>query len=29
MDKDTAGGYIRNIELIEYYPGFADGALLA
>jgi thioredoxin reductase (NADPH) len=32
LDKDTAGGYIRNIELIENYPGFADGvagALLA
>jgi len=25
IDKDTAGGYIRNIELIENYPGFADG----
>jgi thioredoxin reductase (NADPH) len=25
LDKDTAGGYIRNIELIENYPGFADG----
>jgi thioredoxin reductase (NADPH) len=32
LDKDTAGGYIRNIELIENYPGFTDGvagALLA
>jgi len=32
LDKDTVGGYIRNIELIENYPGFADGvsgALLA
>lgn len=32
LDKDTAGGYVRNIELIENYPGFADGvsgALLA
>jgi thioredoxin reductase (NADPH) len=25
IDKDTAGGYIRNIELIENYPGFVDG----
>ena len=25
LDKDTAGGYIRNIELIENYPGFANG----
>jgi thioredoxin reductase (NADPH) len=32
LDKDTAGGYLRNIELIENYPGFPDGisgALLA
>jgi thioredoxin reductase (NADPH) len=32
LDKDSVGGYIRNIELIENYPGFADGisgALLA
>jgi thioredoxin reductase (NADPH) len=25
LDKDSVGGYIRNIELIENYPGFADG----
>jgi thioredoxin reductase (NADPH) len=25
LDKDTAGGYIRNVELIENYPGFAEG----
>jgi thioredoxin reductase (NADPH) len=25
LDKDTAGGYLRNIELIENYPGFANG----
>ena len=25
LDKDTPGGYIRNVELIENYPGFADG----
>ena len=25
IDKDTAGGYIRNIESIENYPGFAGG----
>ncbi len=25
LDKDAAGGYIRNIELIENYPGFAEG----
>jgi thioredoxin reductase (NADPH) len=25
LDKDTAGGYIRNIELIENYPGFVEG----
>jgi thioredoxin reductase (NADPH) len=25
LDKDTPGGYIRNIELIENYPGFAGG----
>ena len=25
LDKDTVGGYIRNIELVENYPGFTDG----
>jgi thioredoxin reductase (NADPH) len=25
LDKDTAGGYIRNIALIENYPGFPEG----
>jgi thioredoxin reductase (NADPH) len=25
LERDTAGGYIRNIDLIENYPGFADG----
>jgi thioredoxin reductase (NADPH) len=25
LDKDTAGGYIRNVELIENYPGFVEG----
>ncbi len=25
LDKDTAGGYIRNVELIENYPGFPGG----
>jgi thioredoxin reductase (NADPH) len=25
LDRDTVGGYIRNIELIENYPGFSDG----
>ncbi len=25
LDKDTAGGYIRNVELIENYPGFSGG----
>ena len=25
LDSDTVGGYIRNIELIENYPGFTDG----
>jgi thioredoxin reductase (NADPH) len=25
LDKDTPGGYIRNVELIENYPGFTDG----
>jgi thioredoxin reductase (NADPH) len=25
LDKDAPGGYIRNIELIENYPGFAEG----
>ena len=25
LDKDTPGGYIRNIGLIENYPGFTDG----
>jgi thioredoxin reductase (NADPH) len=25
LERDTAGGYIRNIELIENYPGFTDG----
>jgi thioredoxin reductase (NADPH) len=32
LDRDAAGGYIRNIALIENYPGFANGvtgALLA
>jgi thioredoxin reductase (NADPH) len=25
LDMDTVGGYIRNIELLENYPGFTDG----
>ncbi len=25
LDKDAPGGYIRNVELIENYPGFAEG----
>jgi len=25
LEKETPGGYIRNIELIENYPGFAAG----
>ena len=25
LDKDSFGGYIKNVELIENYPGFADG----
>ena len=25
LEKETPGGYIRNIELIENYPGFAQG----
>ncbi len=25
LDRDTPGGYIRNIELIENYPGFSQG----
>ncbi|MFH1647612.1 MAG: FAD-dependent oxidoreductase [Chloroflexota bacterium] len=25
LDKDTVGGYIRNIELVENYPGYAGG----
>jgi thioredoxin reductase (NADPH) len=25
LEKDTAGGYPRNIELIENYPGFPEG----
>ena len=25
LDSDTVGGYIRNIELIENYPGFTEG----
>jgi thioredoxin reductase (NADPH) len=25
LDKESFGGYIKNIELIENYPGFADG----
>jgi thioredoxin reductase (NADPH) len=25
LDGDSVGGYIRNIETIENYPGFADG----
>jgi thioredoxin reductase (NADPH) len=25
LERDTPGGYIRNIELIENYPGFTDG----
>jgi thioredoxin reductase (NADPH) len=25
LEKETPGGYIRNIELIENYPGFAEG----
>jgi thioredoxin reductase (NADPH) len=25
LDKESAGGYIKNIELIENYPGFPEG----
>ncbi len=25
LDRESFGGYIKNIELIENYPGFADG----
>ena len=25
LDKDSFGGYIRNVELIENYPGFTEG----
>jgi thioredoxin reductase (NADPH) len=25
LDKDSFGGYIRNVEIIENYPGFPDG----
>jgi thioredoxin reductase (NADPH) len=25
LDKESLGGYIRNVESIENYPGFADG----
>lgn len=25
LDRESFGGYIRNIELLENYPGFADG----
>jgi len=25
LEKETVGGYIRNIELIENYPGFIEG----
>jgi len=25
LDNDSPGGYIRNVELIENYPGFPDG----
>jgi thioredoxin reductase (NADPH) len=25
LDKETVGGYIRNIALIENYPGFSEG----
>jgi thioredoxin reductase (NADPH) len=25
VDKESAGGYIKNIELIENYPGFPEG----
>lgn len=25
LDKESFGGYIKNIELIENYPGFTDG----
>jgi thioredoxin reductase (NADPH) len=25
LDKDSFGGYIRNVELIENYPGFTNG----
>ena len=27
LDKENFGGYIMNVELIENYPGFADGVL--
>ena len=25
LDKDSFRGYIRNIELIENYPGYSEG----
>ena len=25
LDKESFGGYIKNIELIENYPGFSEG----
>jgi thioredoxin reductase (NADPH) len=25
LDRDGFGGYIKNVELVENYPGFADG----
>jgi thioredoxin reductase (NADPH) len=25
LDKDSFGGYIRNVESVDNYPGFADG----
>jgi thioredoxin reductase (NADPH) len=25
LDKDSFGGYIKNVESVENYPGFADG----
>jgi thioredoxin reductase (NADPH) len=27
LEKETVGGYIMNVEMIENYPGFADGVI--
>lgn len=29
LERENFGGYIKNVEWVENYPGFADGATAA